>query len=149
VYRAPSLAGAKIYLGKTSGPPYNDRTALPGKTYCYWVKAANTFGTSEFSLPDEGYRSTRMPSPPESLLASDGTYADKVEVTWSPSEKAITYTVYRSTSRWGWKTILSSTSDTIYNDTTAKPGKTYYYWVKASNSVGSSRFSSFDTGYRP
>jgi hypothetical protein len=148
VYRSSSLAGTKAYLGRTFLPPYNDRTALPGKTYYYWVKAANTFGTSEFSLPDEGYRSTRIPSAPESVLASDGTYTDRVEVTWSPSEKATSYTVYRSISRWGWKTTLGSTSVTLYNDTTAIPGKTYYYWVKASNSLGSSRFSSFDAGYR-
>lgn len=88
VYRAPSLAGIKTYLGRISRPPYNDRAASLGKTYYYWVKAANTFGTSEFSLPDEGYRSNRIPSPPESVLASDGSYADKVEVTWSLSEKA-------------------------------------------------------------
>jgi hypothetical protein len=149
VYRAPSLAGTKTYLGRTSRPPYNDRTALPGKTYDYWVKAENTFGTTEFSLPDKGYRSTRIPSPPESVLASDGTYTDRVEVTWLPSEKATSYTVYRSISRWGWKAALGSTSVTIYNDTTAVPGKTYYYWIKASNSLGSSRFSSSDTGYRP
>jgi hypothetical protein len=149
VYRAPSLLGIKTYLGKTSRPPYNDRAALPGKTYYYWVKAANTFGTSEFSLPDEGYRSTRIPSPPESVLATDGAYTDRVEVTWFPSEKATSYSVYRSTSRWGVKSVLGSTSNTTYNDTTAIPGKKYYYWVKASNSLGSSRFSSSDTGYRP
>jgi hypothetical protein len=149
VYRSPSLLGIKTYLGRTSRPPYNDRTALPGKTYYYWVKAANTFGTSEFSLPDEGYRSNRIPSPPGNVLASDGTIADRVEVTWAFSPGATSYTVYRALSRWGVKTILGSTSVAIYSDTTAIPGKTYYYWVKASKPSGTSRFSSFDTGYRP
>ena len=36
----------------------------------------------------------------------------------------------------------------FFNDTNATPGTTYYYWVKASNTYGTSEFSAYDAGYR-
>jgi hypothetical protein len=37
---------------------------------------------------------------------------------------------------------------TSYADTSATPGVLYYYWAKASNSVGTSDFSAYNTGLR-
>ena len=88
------------------------------------------------------------PSAPTGVSASDGTYTDKVYVSWSASSGATSYTVYRSTSSSGTKSSLVSTASTSWNDTTATAGTTYYYWVKASNSAGTSGYSSYDTGYR-
>jgi len=89
-----------------------------------------------------------VPPPPTGVSASDGTYTDKVRVTWNASSGATSYKVYRSTSSGGSKTYLGSTSSTTYDDTSASVGTTYYYWVKALNSYGESGFSSYNMGYR-
>lgn len=92
-------------------------------------------------------QSPMSPSPPTNVQASDGTYIGKVEVTWTASPDATSYTVYRAPHRWGTKTPLGTTSETIYEDSTALPGKIYYYFVKATNAYGTSDFSAPDTGW--
>jgi C1A family cysteine protease/fibronectin type 3 domain-containing protein len=152
VYRATSNSGAtKTSLGTTTGTFFNDTTAVPKKTYSYWVKASNAYGTSSFSSSNAGFRSDGTPPPPTNVSASDGTYVDRVEVTWATSPNAASYTVYRATSNYSWatKTSLGTTTGTFFNDTKAIPKKTYYYWVKASNAYGTSGFSFYDPGHRP
>ena len=68
-------------------------------------------------------------------------------VTWDTVFGATSYTVYRATSPGGTKTTLGSTPSTEYNDYSASFGPTYYYWVKASNTYGTSDFSAYDTGF--
>jgi fibronectin type 3 domain-containing protein len=152
VYRATSsdTGATKTLLGTTTDTFFNDTTAVPGKTYYYWVKASNISGTSKFSTPDKGYRSDGSPLVPTNVSASDGTYVDRVEVTWIASLRAESYEVYRAKSNVAGarKTSLGTTTETFFNDTTAVSGKTYYYWVKASNTIGTSKFSAYDKGYR-
>jgi hypothetical protein len=88
------------------------------------------------------------PSPPTNVQASDGTYVDKVQVTWTASSGATSYGVYRAASRRGTKVAIGTTSDTTFDDTTASVGRTYYYWVIGTNVYGASGFSAYDTGYR-
>jgi len=89
-----------------------------------------------------------LPPSPTNVQASDGTYTDKVRVTWNSVSSATSYKVYRATSSGGTKTYLGSTSSTTYDDYSASVGTTYYYWVKAKNAYGESGYSSYDTGYR-
>ena len=153
VYRATQRWGTKTALGTTSNTTYDDTTGLAGKIYYYYVKATNANGTSNFSASDTGFRSEGPPppggppSPPTNVQASDGTYLNKVQVTWTASPGATSYTVYRATQRWGTKTALGTTSNTTYDDTTGLAGKIYYYYVKATNANGTSDFSVSDTGW--
>ena len=152
VYRAASLArlAKKIVLGTTSGTFFNDTTAIPGRIYYYWVRASNAYGTSGFSAYDAGKRSDGRPPAPTNVSASDGTYVDRVEVTWTASPVATSYTVYRAASlaTLAKKIVLGTTSDTLFNDTSAIVGRTYYYWVRASNAHGTSGFSAYNAGKR-
>ena len=70
-------------------------------TYYYYVTASNSYGTSGFSAYNTGYRSDGRPLIANECTASDGTYTDKVQVTWTASSWATSYTVYRATSRTG------------------------------------------------
>jgi C1A family cysteine protease len=153
VYRATSLNrwAKKTILGTTPGAFFNDATAVPMAAYYYYVKALNAYGASNFSAYDAGYRSDGSPPAPTNVSASDGAYSDRVEVAWAVSPGADSYTVYRATSlrRWARKTVLGTTSGTSFNDMTASSGKTYYYWLRASNAFGMSGFSACDMGYRP
>ena len=94
--------------------------------------------TYEINLP---------PSAPTNVQASDGTYTDKVRITWSASSGATSYEVYRATSSGGTKSQIGTPSGTSYDDTSASIGTTYYYWVKAKNTYGTSGYSSYNTGY--
>ena len=90
------------------------------------------------------------PPAPTGIAASDGTYTDKVRITWNAASGATSYDVWRDTNSTtsGATRIASSVTSLSYNDTSAVPETTYYYWVKAGNSGGTSGFSAYDTGYR-
>jgi M6 family metalloprotease-like protein len=152
VYRSRSNdpGATKVLLGTTTDTFFNDTTGVPKRTYHYWVKASNANRTSKLSAYDKGYRSDGSPLIPTNVSASDRTYVDRVEVTWSASLRAESYKVYRARSNDPGikKTLLGTITETIFNDTTAIPMKKYFYWVKASNSIGTSKFSAYDKGYR-
>jgi fibronectin type 3 domain-containing protein len=153
VYRATSTSrrATKVAIGTASATTFDDTTASVMVNYYYYVKASNSYGMSAFSAYDTGYRSDGRPPPPTNVQATDGTYTDKVQVTWTASPDADSYSVYRatSTSRRATKVLLGTTSsDTTYDDTTASVGKTFYYYITATNSYGTSGYSAYDTGYR-
>jgi surface protein len=145
VYRATSAGGAKAGPGNTAVTNINDTLATPGVTYYYFVKACRGARCSDYSAYDTGWRKL---SPPTNVQASDGTFPDKVQITWTASLGATSYKVFRATSAGGVKTLLGSLAGTTFNDTAATPGTTYYYWVKACRGAVCSDFSASDTGRR-
>jgi fibronectin type 3 domain-containing protein len=145
IYRALSAAGTKSLQGSTSGIAYNDTTATPGVTYYYWVVAYRGTSFSGYSISNTGWRKLIAPA---SLLASDGTYTDKVLLSWSASSAATSYNVYRATSPTGTKSLRGSPVGTTFNDTNAIPGASYTYWVMACNGTSCSDYSAYDTGWR-
>jgi hypothetical protein len=65
--------------------------------------------------------------------ASDGTFADKVRVTWQAIPDATSYQVYRNTTdaTFGGTNVGTVTPPTLqFDDTTAVPGQEYYYFLK-------------------
>jgi len=89
------------------------------------------------------------PVAPAGLEASDGTYTDRVLVTWSAPAWAETYTLYRATvNDFGAATALAAgLTATSYQDTSVVDLQVYYYWVRAANSLGSSPVSAAASGY--
>ncbi len=87
---------------------------------------------------------------PPPVTATDGTFLDKVNVTWTPSDGATYYLAYRSTSLDGARVPVNGyyTTNPGGDDIWADPGVTYYYWVRACNASGCSDFSPYDTGWR-
>jgi len=82
--------------------------------------------------------------------ASSGTYVDRVAVSWLGPITGYYYRVYRATSSSSsqaqplsaWQTARS------YNDFTAEPGVSYYYWVKISINSAGDYPSAFGRGAR-
>lgn len=133
------------YLDMSYGSPYADWNVDPGKYYYYWVKACGDDFCSEFSSSAEGYMAVEAPT---GVLASDGTYSDRVEVEWNLSVVSL-YEVFRHTSNDSSSaTSLGTEYGMSYSDDTAIPGTTYYYWVKAWGEDVSSDYSDPDSGYR-
>ena len=144
-----SNSSSRLALG-LGGSPYDDTTVIAGTNYYYWVKATNAGGTSAFSLSDSGYASNAIPSAPTGVSASDGTYSDRIRVSWTPSAGAIGYEVWRNTNNVSGSAtkIAPSIVSSPYDDLTASQGITHYYWIKATNASGASAFSASDAGLR-
>jgi len=106
--------------------------------------------TYSLFLPLITKASTTPPPAPTGISASDGTFTDRVQVSWSASTGATYYQVFRHTSNDSSSAISLSSShpSSPYDDTSAVAGTTYYYWIKACNSGGCSSYSASDSGYR-
>ena len=150
VYYATTPTGTKneIYsTTQTSGMSF--RIGLSGVVYYFFVRAYNSEqGYSDYSVYDTGYRAF-LPSP-TNVTASDGTFLDRVEISFDGTEEATSYEIYRSSgSPDNYRSrIATGVTTTSYVNTSGLPGVTYYYFVKAVNSVGStSDFSDYDTGF--
>jgi hypothetical protein len=132
-----------------------------GNTLTSKVTIAVTAGTT-YQVAVDGYNgasgnvtlhlnlSVPAPAAPTGVNATDGAYSDKVRVTWGGVSNAAAYEVWRGTSSsTGSATrIATDLAATTFDDTTATPGTTYWYWVKSKNSGGTSGFSAGNSGFR-
>lgn len=152
LWRSDTPTGEKTALTNwTTARTFQDRNTTVLVKYYYWVQAAVgvNAGQSDYSEQEYGWR---MFPPPTGVTATDGTYTDRVVVTWPAVEGAKYYRVYRSESQTSTKTAISGwIAATSFNDTSAVPQKVYYYWVSACvNSTGfdATNYSDFSTGWR-
>ncbi len=147
VWRDVAQGGPYSLRGTVAGTTYDDLDASPGVVYWYKVKACNPSGCSAFSAPDSGFTFPSAPDPVTNVSASDGTYTDRVRVTWTASTGAANYEVYRADSEDGTYARRATVTGTSYDDTGVTVGTTYWYKVKACNTAGCSAFSVPDPGF--
>jgi len=105
------------------------------------------------------------PSAPANFTASDGTFGDRVKLSWNPANGASSYKLYRSNSNtFATATTLAVTTQTEFSDFGATAAAlassggcgasstlsftTHYYWVVAQNSCGASDPVGADSGFR-
>ncbi|MBP7830132.1 MAG: hypothetical protein KA248_09470 [Kiritimatiellae bacterium] len=91
------------------------------------------------------------PEAPTDLTASDGTYTDRVRLQWSDVATETGFTIWRNTSNHTPTAVGIGVNDAgvvLYDDFSASPGQLYFYWVIATNAIGTSTWSNVDTGYR-
>lgn len=140
-----------------------------GTNYRVRAYAVNTAGT--------GYGTTvqilTKPAAPTNVSATDGTYTDKVTITWTKSTGATDYHVWRDSTDLGSAGDVSTFDDTgaaaptitggsasasdgtsadhvslSLSGSSANNGTTHTYKVVASNATGNSADSGTNTGYR-
>ncbi|MCD4790218.1 MAG: hypothetical protein K8R37_09485 [Bacteroidales bacterium] len=121
---------------------FNDSTPDSPPDYFYWVKCSNDpIGeySSDYSSYDIGWRKLYTPT----VEATNGSYANKVRVTWDPVPGANSYRVIRFTPSTGIYDTLSDWSSTLnyqYNDYDVDYGVSwiwlYYYVDAAYNNYG-------------
>lgn len=75
-------------------------------------------------------RPTQSFPQPTGLLATDGDFADAVELTWNGFSGA-TYSVYRYSKINQLERVATRLESPIYRDTSARPGWPYFYQVTA------------------
>jgi len=87
------------------------------------------------------------PGAPTNVQASDNRN-DFVALTWGAAAGADSYNILRSTVNdiMSATAIATGVAGTTYNDSTAAPAITYYYWVEAVNLFGMTTSSGSDTG---
>jgi len=141
-------SGANRIASDVTGTSYDDFNVLTGTTYWYWTTAENSSGTSAFSNSDSGYRKLATPT---NVQSSDGTYTDKVRITWNSVSGADRYEVWRGFSISDRQSIATVFGGTIHDDEEVVPGTSYQYWVRAGKSLAGTvaygDFSALDTGY--
>ncbi|HTH49517.1 MAG TPA: immunoglobulin domain-containing protein [Candidatus Limnocylindria bacterium] len=87
--------------------------------------------------------------PPSGVSASDGTYTDRIHLTWNTVPNAARYEVWRNTSSDSSTAIRidSHVVTTGYDDTSVAGGVVYYYSIKTVNDAGiDGDFSKPDSG---
>ncbi len=99
--------------------------------------------------PDISLTFYSSPLSPTGVIASDGTYIDKVRIIWNSVSGAEKYYIYRSTSSGGTYTEIGNTNAITFDDMIIVNNTVFYYKIKAySSSAGYSGFSHFNDGYR-
>ncbi|MEE4376017.1 MAG: hypothetical protein V2J55_00695 [Candidatus Competibacteraceae bacterium] len=150
VYRSTSSSDNGSLRSTVNSTSFEDTSVSPGITYWYRVKACNSAGCSEFSSANNGFvqLEVTMPGIPTGVSASDGTFEDRVNISWNEVSEATFYEVARSDLGATTGTIIGSSSTTSFNDTTVSPDSPHEYRVRACNDAGCSEFSDPDQGFR-
>jgi hypothetical protein len=134
-----------------SGTIYDDYGADPGQIYDYAISACSNNDYTDCSSRsdrDLGYRPLDSPT----VVATDGSWSDKVRMSWSAVENAVAYEVSRANSDGSGRYVLAATVGQFYDDTTAVPGTDYRFYVQAqgahSNYPNNDSPLVYDLGYR-
>ena len=130
IQRAPAQAGPFNQIGSTFAMRYVDNSAAPWTQYWYRVVAASDEGSSLPSTPDSGYRGAVAPA---DVSASNGTYSDRVELSWAAVDGATKYLVRRGISQQGPFEVLGEATSLALVDQHVAVNSIYYYTVAALN----------------
>lgn len=157
VYRGNVFSGGVSIPGGSKDPRNNvEQVHLNGPAVGQWtarVSAATVAqGLQGYALIVTGdVAETPLivpPAAPTGVNAQDAASCAKIALSWTASDGADDYEVWRNTeNNSGTAAIIAnSLAGTTFDDVTAVYGTTYFYWVKACNTAGCSPFSMADSG---
>ena len=126
----------------TSSTTWDDMTVTSGVVYNYQLQTKQGACVSQKSPIETGYACLTPPAP-TGLNASDGSYSDRVALSWNAASGATSYNIYRNSAL-----LQSGVVGTTYNDFSVARGVIYTYEVESQNLCGpSSSKSTPNTGY--
>jgi fibronectin type 3 domain-containing protein len=124
--------------------------AVNGTTYYYQVTADNAAGEGPASSQTPGVTPAPPVTAPPAPSALSATPGDaQVTVSWAAVTGATSYNIYRSTIAGLQGSKIGASSASLYIDTTAVNGTTYFYEVTADNSAGEGPRSAQSSGATP
>jgi hypothetical protein len=117
-------------------PTFTDKHILGcGASETYQITAVNAGGEGSYS----SVTVVSLTAFPLNLSAAAG--ANSVAVSCSAAPGATSYKVYRSTTSGGPYSLITTTTNTAYTDTSVVTGTKYYYVMTASNGLSESLYS--------
>ena len=138
IYRSLSSGSGYNLIGITTQLNFIDTGLTNGVTYYYVIRANNILGASNASSEVNMFPTT-VPSAPQNLQIKFGN--DQLILTWSTPNlngglPIANYTIYRSTSATSNFTHIGSSTSLTYTDSGVTVRVTYYYFIRAFNSLG-------------
>jgi fibronectin type 3 domain-containing protein len=133
IYKANAITGPYSKVDSTTGTSYFDAT-YTGLSYY----KLSSFNTVESDLSNEVTNDyTAAPAAPVSIVATQGTESNMIFISWTASEHAIGYRLYRAPTDSFNRDIklVAEIASTSYKDTVSSDS-IYYYRVKAFNYYG-------------
>lgn len=141
VYRANYKDGDYFEWATVDGTKFVDTKAEVGKTYYYFVYALDL---NKHMVSQSAIKSITCDCARPVVSITTNASSGKPSLKWNAVGGAAKYEVYRATSKNGTYTKMYTTTSTSYTNSTAVPGTTYYYKVKAicgKSSYGNSAYS--------
>jgi hypothetical protein len=124
-------AGAwqQIAIVPANTTSYRDIDLQPGTTYVYRIRAANSYGTSDYSLE----AAATTPLPPEFPVVQAGPISSTAVSLWvRPAEGAVSYQLQRLNRSGEWDVLYeTNTAPFRFEDTGLTPSTPYTYRVAA------------------
>ena len=127
IYRSTTKSGGYSCQSTTTSTTYTNTDAEVGIQYYYKVRAIAKNGS--YATSKAVSRTCDLPSPV--VTAGNSPSSGYPKLTWEAVEGAVSYKIYRSTSKSGSYSLKKATTSTTYTNTTAKVGVQYYYKVVA------------------
>ena len=128
-------------LGQVTGTSFIDTTVKNGETRVYTVRALNSSDSFVSDFNKDGWSNTFFAAPVIQTLTG---LSDGVKLTWSRTEGAGLYRVYRKTSS-GWQR-LTQTNASEYTDRNVTTGTTYTYTLRIVDPETESFMSDYTSG---
>ena len=142
VYSSTTQNGtySKLTASPISASSYDDPDILIPGHYWYKITAVNGDGEGGYSSSVEGWPldDGGVIATPANVVATQGSFTNKVTITWNSVSEAVYYNVYRSTSAGGTYTMINGSNITsaTYEDSTVSCAIHYFYRVTAVNDHG-------------
>lgn len=148
VYRSNTgKAGSwkKLAQTKAGAVSYTDKTAAAGKTYYYTVKSYLVYdGTTYLSDMSGKHKIKTGLEKAEFSLCGNG--GKGVVMKWDKRNDASGFIIYKSTTgkagSWSKLKVVNSGKAGTYTDSKVEIGKTYYYCIKATKTIGNKLYAS-------
>lgn len=141
VYRSKTQNGTYSLMKTVTGTSMINANGVENTLYYYKVRAvaSNTNANSAYSA----IKSRRVDLAQPTITLTNDAATGKVKISWNKVKGAVKYQVYRSTSKNGEYTRLSTVTGTSMINKNGVTGKQYYYKViaVAENTAANSAYS--------
>ncbi len=149
-------APAGTLWNATESPPWvTINSGSPGThngtvVYTVGVYAGETARTGTITVANQIFTVIQSAfGVPSNVQASDGTFADRTEITWDVLPGATRYYLYRNeVNNTAGAGYLGNVTTNLFNDLGGIENRTYFYFVRPYNAGGQGGYSLSDTGWR-